>query len=825
VAPNSDRKQLTVTTEGLQFLQIIKGPLAVLCVAGQPKSGKTSLLKKLLECRVKEDIAIPAQSTFGLQAYPKVLKVLHNDELGNEREISVAVIDTEGIMARGELSLATQMFALATLLSSHMIYWTPHPINQEDIGGLSVAAELFATVLEVKGKDSKIRLPNYMPSLSWVFQSEEQLAPDAANAFLEHSLAKSAPKDSPINKVKTVIRHLFRRRSCFTITSLSDEDLLQSLTSSIFNSTALLKVNHKPITGPVLCNILQSYLHSLNKQKPIVISSAFERAVAAEARRCKEKWVFVYLDKMRRIEEDLPVDPDSLHIDHSVYLWNSLEGFDTDMQFYADGEEVRSERKGLYERTEDYIRDIKDQNFKVSLEACTSAFAQTFNPKYDLANLEQIISHASGCIAKYRELSKGPHSDGVLADKIEVIFQYILKAFQSTTQHSTRDQENFLQILAKVEKHREEATENEARLRKLLEQTTESSSKELKHKELQLAEIQATMNSRAQEAESKVRELVRTNSSLKQDLENCEREKEMFIQAAKDLYETRLLDLRNEVNKNEADRKELQIQLDGLMEEHREAMIMKDEQINELASKIRVLQSQVEPSQKEDISAVIDFRDRVADMMNRSSGEFLSRAKSINLVESLYFSQSSLNKTKLEEQERRIKLTEDYEEKLRELRSSTEENMRRSTMNTNLQITELRNKVEELTAQVKALTSTNASLSKRLQITENQREGLRKGLIVMEQRFETQLEVLESHKVAIEALSSEMDEKLDYITKLKYENMGREDDNDVLLRIMKAALDFQRKGEGSLEISVRQVHDASNRRKVEALLEKFRIPC
>lgn len=94
----------------------------------------------------------------------------------------------------------------------------------------------------------------------------------------------------------------------------------------------------------------------------------------------------------------------------------------------------------------------------------------------------------------------------------------------------------------------------------------------------------------------------------------------------------------------------------------------------------------------------------------------------------------------------------------------------------------------------------------------------------MEQRFETQLEVLESHKVAIEALSAELDEKLDSISKLKYENMGREDDNEVLLRIMRKALEYQSNGEGSLEVKVKQIHDVSNRRKVEALLEKFRIP-
>lgn len=95
----------------------------------------------------------------------------------------------------------------------------------------------------------------------------------------------------------------------------------------------------------------------------------------------------------------------------------------------------------------------------------------------------------------------------------------------------------------------------------------------------------------------------------------------------------------------------------------------------------------------------------------------------------------------------------------------------------------------------------------------------------MGERFETQLEVLESHKATIEGLSTQLEEKLDVISNLKYENVGREDDNDVLLQIMEAALEFQRKTEGTLAIKVRRVHEASNRRKVEVVLEKFGIPC
>lgn len=484
----------------------------------------------------------------------------------------------------------------------------------------------------------------------------------------------------------------------------------------MFESTGQLKVLHKPLTGPVLCNILQAYLHSLNKQKPIVISNSFERAVAAEARRCKEKWVFAYLDKIQRIEDDLPVDVDSLHIDHSVYLWNSLEGFDTDMQYYADDDEVRTERKGLYERMEDYIRDLKDQNFKISMQSCSSAFAQTFQLKYDLESLGHIISHVVGCITKYREISKGPHADSVLADKVEVILQYISKAFLSTTQHSVRDQENFLEILAKVEKHREEATENEARLRKLLEATTEDSAKELKMMGLQLAEVQATMNQRAQEAEAKVRALLRENANLKLDLENCEKEKDMFIQATKDLYETRLLDLRAEITKREAERKDLEIRLDVHVEEHREAMLLKDEQILELTSKIRLLQSHTEPSQREDLSVISDFKEHIADVMSRTSGDLMARAKSITLVESLYITQSSLNKTKLEEQERRIKIIDDYEERLRELRTSHDEIVKRTSMTSSLQTSELRSSVDQLTSSTRLQESTIAYLNKRIQV-------------------------------------------------------------------------------------------------------------
>jgi hypothetical protein len=406
-----------------------------------------------------------------------------------------------------------------------------------------------------------------------------------------------------------------------------------------------------------------------------------------------------------------------MYIDHSVYLWTSLDSFDVNMQFYADDDEVRSERKALYERIEDYIRDLKELNVKASLEQCSSVFAQVFQPKTDLPSLEQILSYLAQCLGSYRDLSKGPYSEHLLAERVESILQFISKAVQSTSHLSSRDHEDFMQILAKVEKHREEATENEARLRGILEETIDKHAKLIELRDLQLAETQSSMNRRAQEAEGKVRELQRENGTLRLDLENAEREKDLFIQAAKDLYEVRLIDLRNELGRRELERKELEMQIDSLIEEHQAAIADKNQQISELSAKVRLMQSQSEPAQKEDLSVLLDFKEHISDVVYKASGERTSRVKSVSLAEALYSAQSNLNKTRLDEQDRRHRMIEEYEEQLRELRRTSEDSSRRSTLTASALISELRQSVEELKAAQRTNEAAIFHLTKKLQVT------------------------------------------------------------------------------------------------------------
>jgi hypothetical protein len=121
---NAERRRMQITSEGMQFLQAAHGPLAVISVTGQPQSGKSSLARRLLECRAEGTLVDFPPNTLGLWACPEILKVSHEDELGQMKEFSILLLDTEGLMARGELSLATKLFALTTLLSSHMVYWT-----------------------------------------------------------------------------------------------------------------------------------------------------------------------------------------------------------------------------------------------------------------------------------------------------------------------------------------------------------------------------------------------------------------------------------------------------------------------------------------------------------------------------------------------------------------------------------------------------------------------------------------------------------------------------------------------------------------------------
>ncbi|CAI5965982.1 unnamed protein product [Closterium sp. NIES-65] len=301
----------------------------------------------------------------------------------NGQTTSVLFLDTEGFESVGKSSVYDdRIFALATVLSSVLIYNLAETVKEADIAKLSFAVELAEEFYgRVKGRDEV-----FTPAkLLWLIQRdflEGKTVQEMVRGALQPVPNPEGDKDvDQVNLIRQSLNlmaanstafgltqpHLARTRLC----ELSDDELdpkyvrqrnqLRQLVASLVQPKI---VSGRPVTGEEFADLLEKTLNALNKGHIPTAGSvvdAFNRAV-------QDKCLALYHQAMRHLL--LPADEVVLVAAHRNASGEAVAAFERER---FGGKSVEDAVRPLKDELREELVKLKRENEFASAKACEGA--------------------------------------------------------------------------------------------------------------------------------------------------------------------------------------------------------------------------------------------------------------------------------------------------------------------------------------------------------------------------------------------------------------------------------------------------------------------
>ncbi|KDO27493.1 hypothetical protein SPRG_07082 [Saprolegnia parasitica CBS 223.65] len=311
---------LEVVPEGEALLQSLQlEPLAIVCLAGQYRTGKSFFLNQMCQASGAGGFVVGPTTescTRGIWIWDANVR--------NDRGEKVLLMDTEGIASTdNDESYDAKIFSLGLLLSSVFVFNTMGVIDEGAIDRLFLVSELTKHVclthnpttcdasktLHDHDDDddfgpSEAELAPHFPPFVWLLRDflldiQENGVALSPKTYLERSLEPrdgASRRTDERNRIRASIRTLFAQRECMTLVRpATDEDQLRhasSLTNADLRSEfvtqmacirARLLALASPkrllgqvVDGPQLCHLVRAYLATMNSGAVPNIKAAWE---------------------------------------------------------------------------------------------------------------------------------------------------------------------------------------------------------------------------------------------------------------------------------------------------------------------------------------------------------------------------------------------------------------------------------------------------------------------------------------------------------------------------------------------------------------------
>ncbi|KAK9137544.1 hypothetical protein Sjap_008138 [Stephania japonica] len=338
VEPDSGHTKLQLAREGLEAIERIESPVAVVAVIGPYRSGKSFLLNQLLSLSCYEGFGVGHMrdtKTKGVWVWGTPLK-LTIDGI----ETSVLYLDTEGFESVGKSNVYDdRIFALATIMSSVLIYNLPETIREADISRLSFAVELAE---EFYGRSQGKDVAFEPAKLLWLIQ-RDFLQGKSVQEMVNDAL-RQVPNDDAsffvvqVNQIRQSLAIMGNNSTAFSLPQphlqrtklcdLEDRDLepayvkkREKLKDLVASVTCPKIVQGKPLNGKEFVLFLEQILEALNKGEIPSTGSLVEVFNKGILEHCLK----LYNERMDKL--GLPITEQSLQQAHDESRLEAMEVF------------------------------------------------------------------------------------------------------------------------------------------------------------------------------------------------------------------------------------------------------------------------------------------------------------------------------------------------------------------------------------------------------------------------------------------------------------------------------------------------------------------
>lgn len=339
VEPDPDHTKLRLSRVGLEAIQRITTPIAAVGVIGPYRSGKSFLLNQLLSLPCDKGFGVGHMretKTKGIWVWGTPVEMTIDGE-----KVSVLFLDTEGFESIGKSNVYDdRIFALATVLSSVLIYNLPETIREADISRLSFAVEIAEEFYgRVKGQGVAFE----PAKLLWLIQrdflqgkSVQEMVNEALKQVPNYNGDKNIGQVNQIRESLAIMGenntafslpqpHLQRTKLCEMKDSELDpayvekRDKLKQLVTSIIRPKV---VQGKRLNGKEFVSFLEQILDALNKGEIPTTGSLVEVFNKAILERCLK----LYSQQMDRLR--LPIPESNLQDAHEESKTEARKLFD-----------------------------------------------------------------------------------------------------------------------------------------------------------------------------------------------------------------------------------------------------------------------------------------------------------------------------------------------------------------------------------------------------------------------------------------------------------------------------------------------------------------